>query len=137
VMIGNAGTGKDHMLVGTAKALITEHDLPVTWVDARKLATVAFAQGAKLVASWAEPQILILSDVNPAPSKFEQGLLHMLADERYRNLKPTWISANVVGMEGMFEAWGEAIASRWLEGATAIKAAWPDYRLRKGDSGGV
>ena len=60
------------------------------------------------------------------------GCLLRVIDERYRNMKPTWVTANVTGGTELADRLAAAIADRLKDQVLCIACNWPSYRKPRG-----
>lgn len=136
VLFGPAGTGKDHLLVGTAKEAISA-GIGVAWRNGRDLfgafrdAMDANTSERSLFRDLEAPDVLILSD--PAPptgrlTEYQGDVLFRLVDARYRELRPIWTTLNVAGGDEADSRIGAQIADRLRHDALAIFCDWPSHR---------
>jgi len=138
ILIGNVGTGKDHMA-----ASIVRCGLPLKFTAASVRGSVLAAEmracqtdksGTNYPLKYAERDILILSDAEPRHngegSEFEQKAFLELVDQRYRDIKPTIITSNVKEVGDIAKAIGLRALDRLRENCIVVKSWWPSYRQR-------
>lgn len=135
VLVGPAGTGKDHLLTALAREACRLR-LRVKWSSGPQLfaaARDAIDKGtseSELVRQYTLPAVLVLSDPVP-PSRvltdFQADLLYRIIDERYRRVKPTWASINLAAGESD-KALGAQVADRLRDGAIVLRCSWATHR---------
>lgn len=140
VLYGSVGTGKDHLLAGMlykAAGL----GLNCRWFNCQELYgrfrvsmdKKARENEADIIADLAAPDVLGLSDPIPpadTPSAYNLQQLYRLLDLRYREVRPTWITINVLDVE---DAKGKLTApcfDRLNDGAELLRCFWPSFRGR-------
>jgi len=135
VLVGPAGTGKDHLLAGMVhEALRT--GLSVRWECGSTLSLAirqAIQNGseAAFVSGLVRPAVLVLSDPVPPhvePSNYERSILYAVIDRRYSALRPTWISLNAASRQDAEGRLGLAVADRLRDGALSLACNWPSWR---------
>lgn len=143
-LAGPYGSGKTHLVVATARAVLE-----------RRLARPLFASAATLIASvlpqagrgewdWSVVEaataadLLIMDDIGQEhPSSFGRGVLMRLIDARYQDGRPTLFTSNG-GDEQLADRLGGAAVSRLFEMAPPVVLKATDYRreLARGRTGG-
>lgn len=135
MLMGPVGTGKDHLMAAAA-IVATERGHSVRWRDGITLfgEVREFAgpvPGAGVCDALAKADILCLSDPVPPSGALEPrqlAWLFRLIDARYRELRPTWISANATSHSQAASMFGEQNWDRLRHGATVVSCNWPSYR---------
>lgn len=136
VFFGKQGTGKDHLLTVAMFRAISEGYL-VKWITGMDMyANVrdtfdGAGTEADRVSELAKTDILAISDPMPTEgdlSKFEKSFLYRVIDRRYRDMKPTWITANFFGSEDAEKKLSTQIVDRMKDGALSLYFDWPSYR---------
>jgi len=137
VLFGKHGTGKDHLLTVLAihavkqgysvlleKGMNIYRGVTETWGTASK--------ESDRLKELTSPDILIISDpIPPGTSKLkdhENTFLYSVVDERYCNLKPTWVTANFFGLEDAENKISSQVIDRMKDGALTLYFDWPSYR---------
>lgn len=137
VLFGPVGTGKDHLAIATAVAILQHTLVSVEWVHGGDLfgrirdAMDSGESERSLVASLAKPEIVIFSDpVSPGGElgSHMMGMFLRIVDVRYRNGRATWVTLNVVDDAEADRRMGEASWDRLCHGAWKIKCAWASHR---------
>ena len=141
ILYGPRGTGKDHLLVATARQIIQRYGKNILWVngmcffgDVRDLFSdhPGYCEN-DLVRPLTYADVLYLSD--PAPlvgtiTDTQARALFRVIDSRYRDYrnKTTWISINVADPDEMNNRIGPQLADRLRHNAVCIRCNWPTYR---------
>jgi len=140
LLFGPPGTGKDHLLVATARRAILDHGLSVLWVNGLDLYGEVRDRmdedknEAAFIRQHVRPNILCISDPLPpggALTPFQKQTMFRIIDNRYRERKPTWATLNVSGAEDFGERMSEPIRDRLRDGAVCVHCNWPSYRGAK------
>ncbi len=139
--IGPPGTGKDHLAVAVARAAIIETGCSARWLDCSSF-RMALRDGMKRSESESrsfapllQAGILILSDpVAPGDglTAYQADALFRLVDGRYRNQRPTFITANFQDEAEASSALGSQVVDRLSHGGFRVKCFWESFRKRKG-----
>lgn len=135
-LFGPTGTGKDHLVAAAARYVAITHGEKVRRIngldlygDARDLIGRDETERS-FVESLARPDILIISDPVPAKgevSTYGLGMLRRIIDERYTQLKSTWVTINVLNRERADIELTPPIVRRLIEGSLVIHCNWPSY----------
>lgn len=137
LLLGNSGTGKDHLAIGACKFIIREHGIQPAWVNAQRWfaemrdAIDAGASEVDAIETLAEPNVLVLSDPRPAagPCTDRQvNLLYGVLDSRYSRQRATIITANVADAENAKRVFGVPNWERMRGGAWVVEMFWPSWR---------
>ena len=141
ILYGPPGAGKDHLLIALAKYAICHHEMTVDYVTGAELFMTIRdqmdddnAKESTYIRKLLAPSILIVSDPVPPEDSlkgFRREKLGHIVDRRYRDNKPTWITANVASGKEAEERMGPALVSRLREQALSEWCDWPDYRSRR------
>ena len=138
-LFGPAGCGKDHLLSALMLDAVRA-GYAVKWFNGMDVYG-AFRDGMdsetpekRMIADMAKPDILALSD--PIPPKgdvtdFQRSQLFRVIDRRYRDCKPTWITANVSSREEADQRFGVQLVDRLTDGALCLPCNWPSYRASR------
>lgn len=144
-LFGPAGCGKDHLLSALMLDAVRA-GYAVKWFNGMDVYG-AFRDGMdsetpekRMIADMAKPDILALSD--PIPPKgdvtdFQRSQLFRVIDRRYRDRKPTWITANVSSREEADQRFGVQLVDRLTDGALCLPCNWPSYRASRRWKGDV
>jgi len=134
ILIGEYGTGKDHLATAVMRHAIVK-GLNVVFTRGTTLAKLMIAAatgGEKLDDRYVSWDILCISDVESkvkeqvSPSVMS-GFLEVI-DERYRRRLPTIITSNSKDRKEMSEAIGERAVDRLAHDAVTVRNMWPSHR---------
>jgi len=144
ILLGPAGTGKDHLLVGLARVAIMKCRFtfsgsrrnPVQWTNGADLfASVRDAikneDENRVVNGYIQDPILVISDPTPvtgAITEFQANTLYRIIDGRYSRCKPTWVSINVGSRQEAEEKLGVQVVDRLAHNSLVLQCDWPSYR---------
>jgi DNA replication protein DnaC len=143
ILLGPSGSGKDHLLIAVARCAVYA-DISVAWTSGVRLfAEARAAIGAdhgdpeEVVRQYTRAGVLMVSDMIPPSQRltdFQAEIIYRIADHRYSNMQPTWLSVNASGPEWMETALGVPVVDRFAHGAISLACDWPSYRrsARKG-----
>lgn len=136
ILFGSKGTGKDHLMMGLARAAV-ENFVKVHWVNGADMrgdvrdSTKGDEMERDYVARLLRPQVLWMSDplpVSGALTDAQQDRLFRVLDARYSRMKPTWVTVNVSNREELEQRLGAQNADRLRDGSLAVFCDWPSYR---------
>lgn len=136
ILFGTVGTGKDHLLAACLFAAI-EADYGAAWSNAQSVYEAArdnMDQGGReyaMMRPFITPQILGLSDPTPPAGEltgFRIELLWRIADVRYRNVKPIWMTLNANSVEECQAKLSVPLWDRLQDNAVCVPCFWPSYR---------
>lgn len=125
---GPRGTGKDHLAI-SALYEVASQGFSSHWVDGQELyaksrdgisKNVSELEMAKELTGF---DVLLISDPLPQEGKiteFQQSTLWRIIDRRYRELKPTWITANCKDGQELSERLGPQLVDRLTDDAVVI-----------------
>ena len=142
-LFGPVGCGKDHLL--SAEMLETvRRGFSVAWFNGQDLyrqfrdASTNEASEKQIVDRLTKPAVLALShpirpsgDVTP----FQRSMHFRVIDRRYRDRRPTWITANVAVRPEADARFGVQLIDRLTDESLSQPCNWPSYRAaRRQDS---
>jgi DNA replication protein DnaC len=136
VLFGPSGGGKDHLLIGLARAAIKAR-LKVDWDNGQDLyGRFRDAMGSNepefvMVREYTAPDVLILSDPLPPQGSltdFQSATLFRILDARYRICRPTWVTLNVASGAEAESRMGVSLVDRLRHGSLCVWCNWPSYR---------
>lgn len=136
VLDGQPGTGKDHLLVGLMFRAVSV-GLTVEWRNGMDLfgslrdAITNGTEERRILDELTHPDVLVLSD--PVPpwgplTQYQASFLFRVVDERYRSLRPTWVTTNSPGGDDANDRLGPQVVDRLRHGALCLGCSWPSYR---------
>jgi DNA replication protein DnaC len=138
ILYGTVGTGKDHLLAAMLyhAALSGER---CRWCNGQDLygsMRDRMDKGPSEEAwlnQWTSPRVLGLSDPIPPAgdlSPWRMELLYRLVDRRYRAMRSTWATLNVLSPEDADRQLSHQVFDRMQDGALVVPCFWPSYRER-------
>jgi DNA replication protein DnaC len=156
LLLGPAGTGKDHLTVALARAAISECGgekdsyngerggirlgFNIEWTSGPGLFSALRATfdrkggGAdRILKGLSTAKVLYLSDLMPPSGKltdFQEETAYEVIDNRYNRRLPTWLTLNVASRSEMEAGLGSAIVERLIDGALILQCNWPSYRKK-------
>ncbi|MCK5606147.1 ATP-binding protein [Candidatus Pacearchaeota archaeon] len=137
IMIGNPGTGKNHL----ASAIITEavqaHNKTALFTETLKVIRAIKeswrregAVESEVLKSFVEPDILVIDEIGVQfGSDTERMYLTEIINDRYNYKKPTILLGNVK-IEELSSIIGERPLDRFREGGKVIIFDWDSYRKK-------
>jgi DNA replication protein DnaC len=136
VLFGKQGTGKDHLMAGMLfhAARIGFTVRLVNGMDMYRGVSETWGTDAKESDRLKEltgPDILAISDPLPPTGKlqdYQTNFLYSVIDQRYRKMKPTWVTANFFSGKDAAERLSSQVADRMKDGALTLYCNWPSYR---------
>ncbi len=152
LLFGPRGSGKDHLLIALAKSVFSQTGEAIYWENGcdwfehiRQSALNQSTRPQQVSKYWkiqkgyqareekieAECPIFCLSDPLPLTgslSEFQQLSLFRIIDSRYSNLKPTWMSLNVVDGSEAEQRMGAQTVDRLKDGALVLFCNWASHR---------
>lgn len=147
-LFGPPGTGKDHLLVATFRMLcldalnldVEPRKFRVHWTTGFEMFGAMKHQirsnDTTTLDACCRAELLVISDPippghNPKLSDWESSMFWKVIDERYRQLKPTWVTLNVTDRKDACARVGAATIDRLAEGACCVHMNWESYRTTK------
>ena len=139
LLVGPAGTGKDHLLAALMSAAI-DRGFTILWTSGAKLWSEFRDQidsgisEESLLANYLDCDILVVSDPKPiigALTGYQAAVLYGIVDERYSRRRPIWSSINAASRADAEAAIGTPIVDRLIDGAELLTCNWPIYRDKK------
>lgn len=137
ILFGPRGSGKDHIASALATAAIMHHAFDVDWVNGMELfgrvrdSFDGKEDEADIVRDFVRRQILYLSDPLPPSgslTEFQATFLFRILDQRYSQMKPTWVTVNVASATELDSRIGAQNGDRLRHEALAVFCNWPSYR---------
>lgn len=136
ILYGPPGTGKDHLLVALLRFAIG-CDFSVEWSNGQdlygafrdRIDTEQSEESA--IIRLAKADVLAISDPVPpkgSASEFSTTMLYRVIDKRYRELRSTWITANVAKASEARAELSGPIFDRLIDNCVSVFCNWPSYR---------
>lgn len=137
ILIGGCGTGKDHLTTAVLRHAITR-GMDVAFTRGSTLAEKMIQAGTggdRLDERFVRCDLLAISDFEPkgketASAMVLAGYLELI-DERYRRMRPTIISSNILDRVSMAKAIGMRVVDRLLDGGIVVRMEWESARKRR------
>tara|TARA_R100000231_G_scaffold804_1_gene1464 strand:- start:34 stop:807 length:774 start_codon:yes stop_codon:yes gene_type:complete len=135
IFVGKPGTGKTHLAIGIALAVMQQKRSPLFVTVQRLIRRVKDSWHTKnetesqVVEVYASPDLLILDEVGVQfGSEFEKQVLFDVLNTRYENRKPSILLSNIP-REQLADYLGERVTDRLREdGGKMIGFDWDSYR---------
>ena len=143
-LIGPPGTGKDHLAIAIAREAVIRLGASARWLDVATLraelrdAIKSSKEEKKTLGPYLKADVLILSDPIPPGSglsDFQADALFRLIDGRWRQLRPTLITANFRTEQEAEGVLGSQVVDRLSHGGLRLRCQWGSFR-RRGTHGG-
>lgn len=142
ILLGPKGTGKDHLLFSTLKALVSRYSVPAgkivyrdglaLFAEFRRASDFKTAESEDVVVDkYRRPHLLAVSDPLPPRgmmSEFEMRCWLRVVDGRYRDQLPIAATLNVANRQELDERMGAQAADRLCDGAVVVMCNWASYR---------
>lgn len=136
-LVGNCGTGKDHLLYACSQAVF-DYGKIVRWEFGEdlyshfRLAMKSDENDADVLREYTAPDVLWISDPLPVTGDLtdaQRRWLMRIIDYRYRWRKPTWLSANSSTPDVFTESIGRQTADRIVgQNGIGFECSWESYR---------
>lgn len=143
VMVGNCGTGKNHLAISMAKAVIRNHLARVEITDVMRIMRAvkntwrnhSDVTEDRVLEHYASLDLLIIDEVGVQfGSPSELAILQEVINTRYESMLPTILISNLT-LDQMKESIGERIVDRVTDGGrNRLTFGWESFR---GHAGGV
>ncbi|RFU89311.1 MULTISPECIES: ATP-binding protein [Citrobacter] len=139
VMCGKPGTGKNHLALAIAKRVIEEHQSPVAFTTALKIAREFKSTWSKaatrtedeVIRQFTKPDLLIIDEVGVQfGSEAEKLIMFEIINTRYERMKPTILISNQT-KEELAAFIGERVIDRMSDGGgCTLSFTWDSYRSK-------
>tara|TARA_B100000214_G_scaffold234871_1_gene171662 strand:- start:267 stop:1043 length:777 start_codon:yes stop_codon:yes gene_type:complete len=137
IFVGKPGTGKTHLAIGIALAVMQQKRSALFVTVQRLIRRVKDSWHTKdetesqVVEVYASPDLLILDEVGVQfGSEFEKQVLFDVLNTRYENRKPSILLSNIP-LEQLADYLGERVTDRLREdGGKMIGFDWDSYRKK-------
>jgi len=136
LLIGPAGTGKDHLLIALAKLAIWHFQIPVKRLTGPELfrlcrEAMQYSEETHLLGIYKRCKVLLLSDPVPPAGQLtghQASVLYEIVDFRYRNQLPIWCTLNASDSKEADKKLTPVILDRIVHGALVLRCNWPSFR---------
>ncbi len=139
MFFGPKGTGKDHLAIAVAKAIIAARGYRVLWINVQdwfgRLRDRMDSDNSQTehqeISRLAKPKIVILSEVLPmfGPlSPYNATMLYRVVEKRTATGAPTFATLNAKNDDEASDRMGHPIWDRLCDNAGKIFCNWPSYR---------
>lgn len=135
LFIGPTGTGKSHLAIAIAKAVIRNGGTAVyaTALDVFQIVKETFSGGSEMserqaVAQFVTPDLLVIDEVGVQyETAAERVIMTNLIDKRYQSLRPTILLSNH-SLPEIERVLGPRVGSRLAEVNEVVRCTWDDWR---------
>jgi DNA replication protein DnaC len=136
IIAGPCGTGKDHLLFCVLAKFIFHANADVQHyrgcnLTAELIAGARDGKNEQIIARCIDANILSISDPIPPSGEFSDFIrrsMLRIIDNRYADMKPTYLTVNLKDSKQMREKIGDEMTDRILEKGRAIRCFWESYR---------
>lgn len=134
LMLGNPGTGKNHLTAGISKEIIKQGG-SVVFTEAIKIFRACKqawkskdTTESEVMAEFVSPDLLVIDEIGVQfGSDTEKMLLTEIINDRYNAMKPSILSGNLTLVE-LKNVVGDRVVDRFRENGRAIIFGWESYR---------
>ena len=133
--VGPVGTGKTHLLIGTAREIVARNGTRARRVSGARLYHEARVYMGREEGEWIGrylyTPILLIDDPIPPTGTLtdhQATTLQLIVDERSDHRRPTWVTVNVADETEAIRRLGAPIVDRLIDGAVMIRCGWPSHR---------
>ena len=137
VLAGPVGAGKDHLAFAATLDVILRHGVSARWVSVRDMfgrIRDGFSNDTserRILQEYVAPQVLILSDpflAGVTLTTWQADFMFRLVDQRWREMRATVVTCNIVSDEDAISRIGAATWNRITDGAMVVWCNLPSYR---------
>ena len=138
-MCGRPGTGKNHLAMAIARYVIENHQSPVIFTTALKIAREyksTWSKGSsrtedEVIRYFTKPDLLIIDEVGVQfGSDAEKLIMFEIINTRYERMKPTILISNQT-REELSAFIGERVLDRMSDGGgCTLSFTWDSYRSK-------
>jgi DNA replication protein DnaC len=138
VLAGKPGTGKTHIAIGIARALIeqTRSAVFLTVLQAMRHIKDTYRRESDrtesdAIADLLKPDLLILDEIGAQlGSEHEKMLMFEVINERYQRCRSTILISNLTGDE-LTTFLGDRVMDRFRESGAVVAFDWPSHRGKR------
>ena len=138
ILLGPAGTGKDHLLTAAVRLAISAGCFSVGWTSGPGLFSKlrnAISDKIKeddVLLPYCKCRLLVISDLAMTKlTDYQREIVYKIVDRRYNNALITWVSSNIANREAFQSATSSQIVDRLIDDAVYIPCNWSSYRKVK------
>jgi len=135
LFFGRPGTGKDHLAIALARAVILRMGLSATWVSMCEMKADirnSIHRGQTEVPDrLLRCGFLVLSDpvaLGGHLTDFQAEVLHRIVDYRWRTNSPTVVTCNCRSLGECAELMGSQVVDRLVGDGEALEFSWTSFR---------
>lgn len=137
ILIGNSGTGKNHLASAIITEAIEKHNKTALFTETLKIIRAIKESWrrdgeteSKVIESFITPDILAIDEIGVQfGSETERMYLTEIINDRYNHQKPTILMGNV-DVDKLSEIIGERPLDRFREGGKLIVFDWQSHRAK-------
>ena len=135
ILLGKAGTGKDHLLSAAVRLAISNKPYDTAWTSGPRLfSDLRTAMSTRdterdVLGPLMRARLLVVSDLAMTTlTDYQREVIYKIVDDRYNNMLPTWVSSNIPDREAFELATSTQIVDRLADGAVYIPCNWKSFR---------
>ena len=138
ILLGPAGTVKDHLLSAAVRIAIKSGCFSVGWTSGPGLFSKlrnAISDKIKeddVLLPYCKCRLLVISDLAMTKlTDYQREIVYKIIDRRYNNALITWVSSNIASREAFQAVTSSQIVDRLIDDAVYIPCNWSSYRKVK------